>query len=94
MYQVYTIQNKKSVYLGETSGWHSAFYEDENGGTEKYIICVQGLMGVEDMYHISIVNGKVVTEYQSSRELEEDEVYYTNPYPIECTYVSDLSLLQ
>ena len=94
MYQIYTIQEQAAVYLGEISGFHTVFYADESGGKEPYIIRLSGHMGYEEIYHVSITEGKVEEQEVSYRELGADEEYYSNPYPIDCRYLSDLSLLQ
>ncbi len=94
MFQIYTIENGKSVYLDEISGFHTAFYADENGGTENYIIQVQGHMAVEYIYYVKLEGGKVTAEEISRRELSgENDMYYSNAYPIKEMFVSDKSLL-
>ena len=93
-YQAYTIQNNKSKYLGEISGFHTVFYKDENGGKEKYIIQVQGYMMGETISHIEINNGKIESKEVSNRQLGQSEEYYSNPYPVEGTGATDKSLLQ
>lgn len=93
-YQAYTIQNNKSKYLGEISGFHTMFYKDENGGTEKYIIQVQGYMMGETISHIEINNGKIESKEVSNRQLGQDEEYYSNSYPVENAETTDKSLLQ
>ena len=93
-YQAYTIQNNKSKYLGEISGFHTMFYKDENGGTEKYIIQVQGYMMGETISHIEINNGKIESKEVSNRQLGQDEEYYSNSYPVENAATTDKSLLQ
>ena len=93
-YQAYTIQNNKRKYLGEISGFHTVFYKDENGGTEKYIIQVQGYMMGETISHIEINNGKIESKEVSNRQLGQSEEYYSNPYPVEGTEATDKSLLQ
>ena len=93
-YQAYTIQNNKRKYLGEISGFHTVFYKDENGGTEKYIIQVQGYMMGETISHIEINNGKIESKEVSNRQLGQSEEYYSNPYPVEGTGATDKSLLQ
>ncbi|WP_448861991.1 zinc-ribbon domain-containing protein [Dorea sp.] len=93
-YQAYTIQNNKSKYLGEISGFHTMFYKDENGGTEKYIIQVQGYMMGETISHIEINNGKIESEEVSNKQLGQDEEYYSNSYPVESAETTDKSLLQ
>ena len=94
MFQIYTIENGDCVYLDEISGFHTAFYADENGGTENYIIQVQGHMTVEYIYHVKLEGGKVTTEEISRRELSgENDMYYSNAYSIKEMSVSDKSLL-
>lgn len=93
-YQAYTIQDNKSKYLGEISGFHTMFYKDENGGKEKYIIQVQGYMMGETISHIEINNGKIESKEVSNRQLGQDEEYYSNPYPVESAKATDKSLLQ
>lgn len=93
-YQAYTIQNNKSKYLGEISGFHTMFYKDENGGKEKYIIQVQGYMMGETISHIEINNGKIESKEVSNRQLGQDEEYYSNSYPVESAETTDKSLLQ
>ena len=94
VYQVYTIQGQTSVYLGEISGFHAAFFADESGGQGDYIIRLSGHMGVEELARIYIRNGHVQEEVYSNRELGQYEEYYSNPYPLEYRDVTDLSLLQ
>lgn len=93
-YQAYTIQNNKSKYLGEISGFHTMFYKDENGGKEKYIIQVQGYMMGETISRIEINNGKIESKEVSNRQLGQDEEYYSNSYPVESAETTDKSLLQ
>lgn len=93
-YQAYTIQNNKSKYLGEISGFHTVFYKDENGGKERYIIQVQGYMMGETISHIEINNGKIESKEVSNRQLGQDEEYYSNSYPVESAETTDKSLLQ
>lgn len=93
-YQAYTIQDNKSKYLGEISGFHTMFYKDENGGKEKYIIQVQGYMMGETISHIEINNGKIESKEVSNRQFGQDEEYYSNPYPVESAKATDKSLLQ
>lgn len=94
MFQIYTIQNGESVYLDEISGFHTGFYADENGGTENYIIQVQGHMAVEYVYHVKLEDGIIMTEEISRRELSGgNDTYYSNPYPIEMASVRDKFLL-
>lgn len=81
-YNIYTLENNKSKFLGEVPG-NVVLYSDENGGTEKYIIGVEGHMGVQSIYHIKIEEGQVVCEKISTEELDETEPYYSNPYPLE-----------
>ena len=69
------------------------FYADESGGSEDYIIQIQGHMGYETIYHVSIRDGAPYTEEISSRELAADDSYYSNPYPLQMTNVADKSLL-
>ena len=71
------------------------FYEDENGGTEKYIISVQARMGCERVSKIWLKDGKVSTEEISYKEeVGIDEDYYSNPYPLDYADVTDKSLLK
>lgn len=93
LYQIYTIKDGRSEYLGNISGFHTMFYADENGGSEDYIIQLQGHMGYETIYHVSIRDGAPYTEEISSRELAADDSYYSNPYPLQMTNVADKSLL-
>ena len=81
------------MYLGDISGFHTMFYADESGGSEDYIIQIQGHMGYETIYHVSIRDGAPYTEEISSRELAVDEEYYSNPYPLQMAKVTDKSLL-
>lgn len=93
-YQAYTIQNNKSKYLGQISGGHTVFYKDENGGTKKYIIQVQGHMMWEAVSYVEINNGKIGSKEISNRELGASEEYYSNSYPVEGTGALDKSILQ
>lgn len=93
-YQVYTIENGASVYLGEIPGGHSMLYADEAGGKEEYILLVMGHMGYESVSKISIKNGKVVEEELSSGELGANEEYYHNDYMLPYAELGDLSLLK
>lgn len=93
MYDIYTIEDDAAVYLGEIGGGHSSFFADENGGTEDYIIQLYAQMGYEQINYISIQNGVPVSEEISSREVPQGEDYYSNEYPLECTYIEDKSLL-
>ena len=93
-YQAYTIQNNKSKYLGQISGGHTVFYKDENGGTKKYIIQVQGHMMWESVSYVEINNGKIGSKEISNRELGASEEYYSNSYPVEGTGALDKSILQ
>lgn len=92
-YIIYTIENGESEYLGEISGSHTVFYADESGGEEDYIIQVQGHMGYETVSHVWIQNGTVETSQISNRELQPDESYYFNSYPIQMESITDKSLL-
>lgn len=95
MYQVYTIKDHASVYLGEITGWHSMFYADESGGKEAYIIRHCAQMGHEQLYRVSIRNGSVTETEISERDLESyDDEYYSNPYPLEYIYVTERAPLQ
>lgn len=93
VYQVYTIQNGGSVFLGDIPGGHTMFYLDENGGTEPYIIQLQGHMSVQTISYISIENGQVSRTELYTEEIPADEGYYSNPYPVMMTDVTDASLL-
>lgn len=94
MYQVYTIRDGTSFYLGEISGFHTGFYADENGGTEDYIIRLVGHMGYESLYHVYIEDNQVMEELISERELGPTEDYYSNPYLIPYAPVTDKSMLK
>ncbi len=94
MYEIYTAENGRSVFLGEISGFHSAFYQDETGGSQDYIIQVQGHMGVETICHVRLRDKRPEVEEISTRELSAEEGYYSNAYPLEGAYITDKSLLQ
>ena len=80
---------------GKTEGYLTLLYEDENGGTEKYIISVQARMGCERVSKIWLKDGKVSTEEISYKEeVGIDEDYYSNPYPLDYADVTDKSLLK
>lgn len=93
MYDIYTVQDGNAVYIGEVSGFHSAFYEDENGGTENFIIRCSGHMSWETVSYVYLENSTLREEEISSREVPIDDTYYSNPYPIEYAYITDKSLL-
>lgn len=93
-YQIYTVQDGEPLRLGEVNGGHSAFYADEAGGTEHYIIRVQAHMGNQSVYRISIENGAPSEELIMEGELEGTEEYYSTPYPIDLVYVTDKSLIE
>lgn len=83
-YNIYTLKNNKRKFLGDISGFHTAFYADENGGTEKYIIKAVGFMGYQALYHVKIEDEQVICEEILSKDLDlSTESYYGNPYPIE-----------
>ena len=46
VYKIYTIGNGSARYIDEVNGSCVMFYEDENGGTEKYIIRCAGSDGM------------------------------------------------
>lgn len=94
MYEIYTIQDGKAVYLGEIAGGHTSFFADEKGGAEDYIIQMYAQMGYERICHVSLQNGVPVSEEISSREVPADEEYYSNEYPLEYAYITDKSLLE
>ena len=94
MYEIYTIQDGKAVYLGEIAGGHTSFFADEKGGSEDYIIQMYAQMGYERICHVSLQNGVPVSEEISSREVPADEEYYSNEYPLEYAYITDKSLLE
>ncbi len=95
VYKIYTIGNGSARYIDEVNGSCVMFYEDENGGTEKYIISVQARMGCERVSKIWLKDGKVSTEEISYKEeVGIDEDYYSNPYPLDYADVTDKSLLK
>ena len=95
VYKIYTISNGSARYIDEVNGSCVMFYEDENGGTEKYIISVQARMGCERVSKIWLKDGKVSTEEISYKEdVGIDEDYYSNPYPLDYADVTDKSLLK
>ena len=51
-------------------------------------------MAVEYIYYVKLEGGKVTAEEISRRELSgENDMYYSNAYPIKEMFVSDKSLL-
>lgn len=93
VYDIYTIENGAAKYLGEIGGGHTSFYEDENGGTEPYIIQQVAHMGYETLLHISIQDGEVQAEVVSERELKEDESYYESSAVLPYASMDDKTLL-
>lgn len=93
VYEVYTIQDESSVYLGELPGGHSVFYADENGGTENYIIRCAAHMSGESVSYVYLENGVLSEEEILSREVPANDTYYSNPYPLEYAYITDKALL-
>ncbi len=93
MYEIYTIEDGKDVYLGEISDFSSSFYVDENGGTENYIIQVVQHMGNEVVYKVFLQNGVLSREEISSREVPQGEDYSTFQYPLPYMSITDKSLL-
>lgn len=82
-YNVYTLKNNKRKFLGNVSGFQTAFYADENGGTENYIIKTECSMGYQTLYHVKIEDEQVICEKIFSEEVDLTESYYSNPYPLE-----------
>lgn len=91
VYKIYTIENMKSKYLGQVPGANSTFCEDENGGTEKYIIRSAEHMDYVGEFYVSIENGKVVEREIKSNDNGE---FYSYDYPIAYAEVTDLSSLK
>ena len=94
VYKIYTIKDGECVYIDEISGFHTGFYADENGGTEDYIIQVQGHMMYETLSYVHLIDGQITSETVFDGQLADTETYYSNPYPIEHASITDKSLLK
>ena len=93
MYDIYTIENGTAKYIGQTNGGHTGFYEDENGGTEPYIVGLTAHMGYETVFHLSINNGQIQIEVISNRELQEEDEYYNASAELPYADITNKSLL-
>lgn len=94
VYKIYTIKDGECVYIDEISGFHTGFYADENGGTEDYIIQVQGHMMYETLSYVHLIDGQITSEVIFGGQLDDTEEYYSNSYPIESATITDRSLLK
>lgn len=93
MYDIYTIENGTAKYIGQTNGGHTGFYEDENGGTEPYIVGLTAHMGYEIVFHLSINNGQIQIEVILNKELQEEDEYYNASAELPYADITNKSLL-
>ena len=91
VFKIYTINNEKSVYLGEVSGFHCEFYYDESGGKEPYIIRSEVSGNYSKVSKISIEKGNVVEKVVSEAE---DGKRYSSSNHITCADVAFDGLLE
>ena len=80
MYEIYTHDGSKAVYLGETFGGHASLHEipDRNGVYVHY-----GHMGSECINTVRILNGKVVVQEGEWRDIGDGEYTKLGGYILE-----------
>lgn len=88
---IWTIGDDGGILGIGTIGGESEFYvaPDYNG-----IYAVYGHMGYESISRITLVNGEIVEEVISEREIGEDEDYYSSEMVIASADINDRSLLE
>ena len=91
VFKIYTINDEKSVCLGEVSGFHCEFYCDESGEEEPYIIRSEVSGNYSKISKISIENGNIVEKVVSETN---DGRSYTGSCHISCMDVAYDDLLE
>lgn len=91
VFKIYTINDEKSVYLGEVSGFHCDFYCGESGEEEPYIIRSEVSGNYSKISKISIENGNIVEKVVSETN---DGRSYTGSCHISCMDVAYDDLLE
>lgn len=88
---VYSIDDNGGVYSAGDFYCAGVLYGAEDGNG---IYAADGKQGVEQVRRITLVNETIQEEELWTKELAEDENYYSNDYEIEMADGSDLSLLE